>query len=162
MRNVKARADVFFNQAFFYVVTQSMGTFAYPEPEATPHFLPPDTDDASLGKTLRVALRASKTVSAEEFQRIWNSGQVNDIEKAHDTLAMENYGFKTRRAMYKNMDSCSVCIVDGTIEIQPLRHTSIDGYTADKVQGPFRFAVSEDVSDAELGAALRKGFSLCS
>lgn len=161
MKKFVARSAVFFNGDFFCIVTQSTGMLAYAEPDAPPRYLPPDVDDATIGKTLRIALVASKQIEPAEFQKIWKSGIIDQNDAARDTFAMQHYGYKSRRAMYKNMDNCLVSASDGMIEISPSHHHGIDGYSADKRIGPFPLSVSDTVTDAELGAAIREGFKRC-
>ena len=67
----------------------------YAEPDAPPHYLPPDVDDATLGRTLRIALAASKRVSVDEFQKIFHSGLIDKVEDERAALAMKQYGYKT-------------------------------------------------------------------
>lgn len=160
-RIVDAVANIYFNQDFFEITTMSQGMLQYAEPTAPRHYLPPDVDNATLGHTLRLALKASKRVGVEEFQKIFHSGMVQQIAKERDAWAMKQYGYKTRRAMYKHMDNCSVSVADGQIEISPSHHNSLDGYSVTKDDGPFPSYLPETTSDAELGVALREGFSRC-
>lgn len=161
MKKKDAVADVYFNRDYFELRTMSQGMLSYAEPSVLPHYLPPDVDDATLGRTLRIALAASKQVSVEEFQKIFQSGVVQQLGKDRAALAMKQYGYKTKRAMYRQMDCCWISVADGQIEIAPAHHKSLDGYTANKIDGPFPLYVAETVSDAELGAALREGFRHC-
>ncbi|QIE17498.1 contact-dependent growth inhibition system immunity protein [Xanthomonas oryzae] len=76
---------------------------------------------------------------------------------------MKNYGYKTKKAMLRSMDSCSVSalVESEEIKIQPMHQKSLDGYTARKDTGPFPLFVPNTATDAELGAALREGFKRC-
>lgn len=161
MKKIDACASLYFNGDFFLFETTSRGMLRYAEPDAPAHYLPPDVDDATLGKTLRVALAASKTVSVSEFQKIFHSGIVQKLGKERNAWAMQHYGYKTKRAMFRNMDNCSVSAFEGMIEISPSHHDSLDGYSADKRTGPFPLSVSATATDAELGAAIREGFKRC-
>ena len=134
---------------------------SYAEPDAQPQHLDPTVDDATLRKLVRDSLVVSRRVSVEEFQTIFHSGVVQKIEKERDAWAMKHYGYKTKRAMYRNMDTCSVAIVGDQIEIQPTNQESLDEYAVGKDEGPFPLYVPATASDAELGAALREGFKRC-
>lgn len=160
MKKIDARASVYSNGDFFRITTMSQGMLDYAEPDASPHYLTPDVDDATLGHTLRLALKASKRVSVEEFQKIFHSGVIQKLGNERDAWAMKHYGYKTKRAMYKNMDSCSISVADRQIEIAPLHHKSLDGYSA-TVDGPHPLYVPESATNEKLGAALRDGFSRC-
>lgn len=151
-----ATAD--FNGDFIRLITMSQGMMGYSEPDAPPQYLVPSVSDEDLGSRLRLALAASKRVPVEEFQKIFRSGIVQEIAKEREKLAMENYGYKTRRAMYKKMDTCTISHFEGRIEIQPSHQKSLDGYTGIEDAA---LDVPVTASDAELGAALREGFKRC-
>jgi hypothetical protein len=161
MKKITARSVAFFNGDFFYVVTQSIGMLSYPEPSADPHFLPPDVDDATLGRTLRLALSLSRSVDSEEFQRLWKSGDIQKIENSREAWAMNEYGYKTKRAMRRNMNCCWISVSEGEVQVKPTHHKSLDTYTGISNDGPEILHVPELASDAELGAALREGFRRC-
>lgn len=134
---------------------------AYGDLNVEPITLPSDIDDSSFGENVRKALCASKQVSLAEFQNIWSSGAIGKWEADRELLLMKRYGYKTKRAMYRKMNCCWISASEGQIGISPAHHKTIDGYTANKTDGPFPIYVAETISDAELGAALRQGFSLC-
>ncbi|WP_197388765.1 contact-dependent growth inhibition system immunity protein [Ralstonia pseudosolanacearum] len=161
MEKIGAMATAFSNGDFICIVAQSVGMMAYPEPSASPHYLSPDVGDAALGSALRAALASSKHVSVEEFQKIWNSGVIENIESERDDWIKKQYGYKTKRAMYKNMDTCNVSGIDDRVKIQPTHQKTLDGYTVRKDEGPFPLYVPGAAADAELGAALREGFKRC-
>lgn len=160
-KEINSCASVLFNGDFFYICTMSRGLLRFAEPDAPPKYLDPNVSDEILGCTLRIALGASKNVSAEEFQRVFQSGVVQRLAEERDVWAMKKYGYKTRRAMYTNMDSCSVTVMTDQIEISPSHHDSIDGYSATKDRGPQPLYVPASISDAGLGVALREGFNRC-
>lgn len=161
MKKIDARATAYFNQDYFALCTMSQGMLDYAEPDAAPHYLPPDIDDATLGRTLRIALAASKRVSVEEFQKIFHSGVVQQLGKDREAWAMKQYGYKTKRAMYRKMNCCWISLVDGVIEVKPTHHKSADSYSGISNDGPEILHIPDSVADAELGAALREGFSRC-
>jgi len=161
--NVKiyARAEVGFNSDYFDVTSVSIGMLNYSEPSVAPQYLPPHVDDATLGASLRRALAASKRVSVEEFQKIFASGIVQKLGKEREQDVMQKYGYKSRRALYKNMMCCWISVFDGLLEIKPTHHKSMDSYSGISNDGPEIIRLPLTVSDAELGAALREGFKRC-
>lgn len=161
MRKLDAAANVCLNELFFEIVTMSQGMLQYGEPSAPLHYLPADTNDTTLGVTLRIALSASKRVGVEEFQKIFHSGIVQERGKAREAEAMQKYGYKTKRALYKNMMCCWVSVFDGKIEIKLTHHKALDAYSGISNDGPEIQHLPVTCSDAELGAALREGFKRC-
>jgi hypothetical protein len=158
-KNLKM-TTVFFNHNFYWLKTQAVGMIAVGDSEIDPEYLVPDVDDAILGATLRQCLQKSRHIEMSEFQRMFKAGLFNQLDEERNQAAMQKYGYKTKRAMYKNMDNCSVDLVDGKIKIQPMHHKSLDGYSATK-DGPEPLVVDVSISNAELGAALREGFKRC-
>ncbi|MET2524668.1 contact-dependent growth inhibition system immunity protein [Ralstonia pseudosolanacearum] len=161
MKKPSATATVDFNGDFYRIITMSQGVMSYAEPSVEPSYLDPQVDDDLLGRALREALAKSRQVSVEDFQKIFQSGVVQKLGKEREALAMEKYGYKTRRAMLKKMDTCSVSVVDNQIEIQPTHQKSLDGWTVTTDEGPFPLYVPGTATDVELGAALREGFKRC-
>jgi hypothetical protein len=126
-----------------------------------PFFLAPDVDDATLGATLRLALAGSKRISAQEFIKLFESRVIHQLSEDRERETMQKYGYKTKRAMYKNMLCCWISVADGKIEIKPTRHKSLDSYSGISNNGPEIQCVPVTISDADLSAALREGFKRC-
>jgi len=160
MKKLDSCASVSLNKEFFKLITMSQGMLQYAEPAVSPWYLPPSVEDELLGHTLRLALKASRRISVEEFQKLFHSGVVQKNGEERNALAMKQYGYKSKRAMYKHMDNCSISVADGQIEIAPQHHNSLDGYSA-TTDGPHPLYIAETATDAELGAALREGFTRC-
>jgi hypothetical protein len=160
MKKPDAVATVYLTELFFELVTMSQGMLRYGEPSAPLHHLPPNASDTALGATLRIALSASKRVSVEDFQKIFHSGIIQKTGEDRTKSTMQKYGYKTKRALYKNMMCCWISVLDGKIEIAPSHHKSLDSYTATQ-DGPEPLFLDASISDAELGAALREGFKRC-
>jgi hypothetical protein len=160
MKTIDAGAGIYLNENFYLIQTMSQGMLGYAEPSASPFFLSTEIDDDTLGATLRMALSASKKVSVPEFQEMFKSGVIQKVAKEREVETMKRYGYKTKRAMYKNMNKCSVDVVDEQIKIQPTHRKSLDSYTATQ-SGPEPLYLSTSSSDQELGAALREGFKRC-
>ncbi len=152
-------ASVFFNGDFYRYLTMSDGGIRYVEPSAPVHYLPPDASDQLLGATLRLSLSASKKLNGS-FKELFESGIVQRLGEERDRDAMKEYGYKNKRAMYINMDSCDVILIGDDVKIQPCHHDSLDGYSAKK-SGPEPIIISATSTDEELGTALKIAFGRC-
>ncbi|WP_197388766.1 contact-dependent growth inhibition system immunity protein [Ralstonia pseudosolanacearum] len=161
MEKIAAVANAYFNGNFFYICTMSQGVLDYVDPDAAPHYLEPGANDAEIGEALRSALRESKCVSTENFQSLFKSGVIQNAEQERSAGVMARYGYKTKRAMYKNMRCCWIKLQGGVIEIKPTFHKSMDSYAGLSSGGPEIIHLRDAVSDVELGAALREGFARC-
>ena len=160
MKNT-SRASVYFNGDLYQFITMSQGMLDYAEPEATPQILSSASTDTQLGAALRFALSKSRQVTVAEFQEIFKSGLIQKIAKEREVSVMQQYGYKTRKALMKRMDCCWVTGQGEKIEIKPTHHKNIDGYSGISNDGPEILVVAADITDSQLGAALREGFSRC-
>ncbi|PPV06422.1 contact-dependent growth inhibition system immunity protein [Xanthomonas axonopodis pv. vasculorum] len=153
-------AQVCFNGNFYKLITMSDGMLSYADPDMQAKYLAPDVEDSELGAALRMTFEASKSVGIEDFHKIFHSGIVQERAKEREKWEMKNYGYKSKRAMKRNMAICNVSAGD-EIKIQPTHKNSLDGYTIKKDTGTFPLFVPSTATDAELGAALREGFKRC-
>ena len=96
-----------------------------------------------------------------EFQEIFKSGIVQKIAKEREIELMQQYGYKTRKALMRKMACCWIRADNDKIEIMPSHHKNIDGYTAISNDGAEILFVDRHISDEQLGAALREGFARC-
>lgn len=160
MKNTK-RSCVFFNGSFFWLHTQAVGMIAVGDPLVEPQYLAADANDAALGVTLRECLQKSRYIEMVEFQKMFKAGVFNQLDEERTKTAMQKYGYKTKRAFYKNMLCCWISVFDGKIEIKPTHHKSLDGYSGISNDGPEIQHLAVTCTDAELGAALREGFKRC-
>lgn len=160
MKKITHHASVFWNEKFIRISTQAIGMIIVGDPLVEPQYLANDVDDAMLGVTLRQCLQKSRHIEMTDFQKMFKAGVFNQLDEERNQAAMQKYGYKTKRALYKNMMCCWVSVFDGKIEIAPSHHKSLDSYTATK-DGPKPLVLDASISDAELGAALREGFKRC-
>jgi hypothetical protein len=161
MKKIDAIANVYFNGDFFGIRTMSQSGLQYADPEIDPSYLKPDVDNQNLGNTLRIALSKSKEIGDKEFMEMFKSGIVQEKAKEENKKLMKQYGYKTKRALYKNMNCCWISVYEGKIEIKPTHHDFIDGYSGISNDGPEILYLPVTATDEELGAALREGLSRC-
>ncbi len=160
-RVIDAVAEVVMNEKFFWFTTMSQGGMNYVEPVSPPRYLLSDADNEAIGEALRLTIAGSRKVSAAEFVKFFNSGHIQQLTEERNKAAMQKYGYKTKRALYKNMLCCWISVFDGKIEIKPTHHKSLDGYSGISNDGPEIQYLPTTCTDAELGAALREGFTRC-
>ena len=154
-------ASVFYNGDFFEFITISRGMMGYADPDVMPKYLPPNSTDEEIGSAMRQALSHSKRISAAEFQALFKSGIVQKKMKEHEDSSIKEHGYKSRRALYLNMKNCTVSQHEDRIEVQPMHHNSIDGFSATKQDISKMLNVNVDASDSELGAAIKEGLCRC-
>ena len=124
-----------------------------------PHILPLDTDNETLGTTVLQALANSRTLD-NEAERIDFLKQESFKPRYEDWVAnlCENLGYKTRRALFKNMMSGDIWLHNGCLKISPSRHVKLEAWDAIDADDVI---LSLDNSPEEIGAGLKLALSRC-
>ncbi|QJQ02436.1 contact-dependent growth inhibition system immunity protein [Herbaspirillum rubrisubalbicans] len=158
MLSNKARANVGFNGDFFEVISISSGMIDFPEPTSEVRYLP-DVTNEILGEAVVLALIESKHVSPAVFQEILASGKIQRISEERSKYTLKRYGYKSKKAMLKNMAFCLITVNGGEFMIQPTHHRLIDSFSG--LPREEVLSVSLNASNAELGVAIREGIKRC-
>ena len=124
-----------------------------------PHILPLDADNETLGTTVLQALANSRTLD-NEAERIDFLKQESFKPRYEDWVAnlCGNLGYKTRRALFKNMMSGDIWLHNGCLKISPSRHVKLEAWDAIDADNVI---LSLDNSPEEIGAGLRLALSRC-
>ena len=124
-----------------------------------PHILPLDTDNGTLGTTVLQALANSRTLD-NEAERIDFLKQESFKPRYEDWVAnlCGNLGYKTRRALFKNMMSGDIWLHNGCLKISPSRHVKLEAWDAIDADDVI---LSLDNSPEEIGAGLKLALSRC-
>jgi hypothetical protein len=150
-----------FNGDFFCIETYSGIRGIARDPKGKQFLLPPIADAATLGTAVIDALAASRILTLDEVPDFFDYelGQKRYAEWVKGL--MERYGYKTRRNLFKNMQSCHIDCVEGQIIIRPTNHEKLEGWSGDGISKEDYVAVLlHDPPDA-IGLALRKAFDRC-
>lgn len=155
-------ASCYCTNEFLLIETQSGLGMVAADPFFPSHLLQPDTSDHDIGETILHALSDSRTLNVLE-ERI----AFFDLEKGKEHYAawiamlMEKYGYKSKKALFKDMRNCGIHCVNGVITISPTRHEKLEGWGRTKGDGIEDVILSVDNSPAEIGAGLRLALSRC-
>ena len=124
-----------------------------------PHILPLDADNETLGTTVLQALANSRTLD-NEAERIDFLKQESFKPRYENWVAnlCGNLGYKTRRALFKNMMSGDIWLHNGCLKISPSRHVKLEAWDAIDADDVI---LSLDNSPEEIGAGLRLALSRC-
>lgn len=133
-------------------------------------FLSVDVDDITLGKAVQDALAKSRWVlGIPRLGSVYHpyvefDSDLYDYKKSAEhyvawvSMLMERYGYKTKRALFKGMMSCSIDKKQGFIKVWPSHHVKTEAWEGTDAEP----VVLPDTATAEeIGAALRLGFSRC-
>lgn len=153
------RAGAVRNREFICIETYSGRGLLRSDPEGSNHIFATDVDDAMLGTALWDALDNSRFLSTDEAKQFLDRDRVKqDFENWVQDM-ITRYSYKNRRDLFKDMASCNVKLVGDLISIGPTSHPKLEaweGLRADK-----SVIVSANSTAAEVGAALRLGFTRC-
>ena len=153
---------IFCTAEFISIETYSgLGMIAM-DPLFPPHLLSPESDDESIGKAILQALSDSRTLTSIE-DRV----ELFDLEKGkqryseRNAMLREKYGYKSKKALFKDMKYCSIHCVNGVINISPSRHEKLEAWGGTGRGGNDKVILSLENSPAEIGAGLRLALSRC-
>jgi hypothetical protein len=155
-------ASAWNNGDWYYIYTRSgfAGGNSI-DPQVEPHLLPPDASDIDLGLALLASLAHSRFLPKDEALQFLRRDLLAARYEEFVKSLMARCGYKTRRALFKNMNNCWVDRREGIITIKPTNHNKLEGWGRTKNDGIEDVVISADRSAAEIGAALRLAFSRC-
>jgi hypothetical protein len=147
------------NEKFICLLPQSGYRLAIAEPAAREYVLAPDARDDVLGEAIRSALAESRFLSLDEAN-VLRSMADSRYEEWVRSL-MDRYGYRTKQALFKNMQSCSIVISGDELVLSPSHHDKLDSWSRAKDDGIEDVTIPSDSSTTEIGAALRLAFGRC-
>jgi len=155
-------ASVYYTKEFLCIDTYSGLGRAGRDPLFPSRLLQPDASDHDIGETILQALSDSRTLNVLE-ERI----AFFDLEKGKTQYAawiamlMEKYGYKSKKALFKDMKNCGIHCLNGVITISPTRHEKLEGWGREKGDGIEDVILPADSASAEIGAGLRLALNRC-
>jgi CDI immunity protein len=163
MNEVKKRAcaRALANDEFFCIETSSGHARMGRDPQGKQHLLTPDTSDDALGSALLDALAHSRFLKVEEIAAFFDYERCKQQYAEWVNTMMKRYGYKSRRALFKNMKNCGIECQDGQILISPTHYDKLEGWGREKDDGIVDVVIGADKSPQEIGAALRLAFGRC-
>ncbi|AJK18295.1 MULTISPECIES: contact-dependent growth inhibition system immunity protein [Yersinia pseudotuberculosis complex] len=168
-----AWASVKMNTDFICVDTYSGYRSNQLDPLGVQHLSSPDVSDLYLGEMVKDALSHSRFVLPAPRTDIWIHPEVTfdlDLYDSRRTVErydewvkklMVHYGYKTKRALFKDMKSCDICCNHDAITISPTRHEKLEVWGGTGLKGSDNVILSVDSSPTEIGAGLRLALSRC-
>ncbi|WFQ80877.1 contact-dependent growth inhibition system immunity protein [Xenorhabdus sp. SF857] len=153
-------ASIDFNGDFYYVKTLSGYRLLVADHEAGTIYFPKDASDKELGCSVRKALSQSRLVDPEDND-FFHRDMISIRYKNWIAEAMKKGGYKTKRALFKKMNKCDVNLLEGKITISPQAHQKLDTWGKKGMPDDCNITLSVDVTDEELGKAIREAFTRC-
>ncbi|EKY3243185.1 CdiI family contact-dependent growth inhibition immunity protein [Cronobacter dublinensis] len=155
-------AGVYSTKEFISIETYSGLGMVAMDPLFPPHLLSPESDDETIGKTIFQALSDSRKLTSLD-ERV----ELFDLEKGKqrysEWIAMlrEKYGYKSKKALFKDMKHCGIHCVNGVMNISPFRHEKLEAWGDTGRDESDEVILSLENSPAEIGAGLRLALSRC-
>lgn len=133
------------------------------DPEQNIIYLSPSSTNVELGIAAREKLKESREVDAREFSEIVKSGRIKEWEKLTEQNIKKKYGYKTKNAIYKNMKSINITLLNNEIFIMPEKQIKLDNYTAvkDSEGNVIKFNYNANITEEDLGVAIRNAMNFC-
>lgn len=151
------------NNEFLLVTSIIRGMIGMTDPDQDFVFNKVDITDSYFGKLVKEKLDESREVSLQEFQAIFNSEKMKGLQKNLEEEMKKRYGYKNKKSIYKDMSFLSLEQDDLYITISPLHQDSLDGSTGISLpdNSPLEFKYDKNISDEELGKAIRQAMTYC-
>ncbi|MBP2851789.1 contact-dependent growth inhibition system immunity protein [Dickeya oryzae] len=146
---------------FLLIETQSGLGMVGSDPLFPSHLLQPSVENECVGEAILIALSNSRTLTMEEYGSFFDPEKGEEQYSAWIAMLMEKYGYKTKKALFKDMKKCGIHCVNDVITISPTRHEKLEAWGRTKGDGIEDVILSVDSSPAEIGAGLRLAFSRC-
>ncbi|EOB0292413.1 contact-dependent growth inhibition system immunity protein [Escherichia coli] len=165
--SVKANAD------FICVETYSGYSSNRCDPQGVQLLNTPDIGDNELGIMVKNALAHSRFVLPAPHTDVWIHPEATfdmelyDFKRTAERYAdwvkklMMQYGYKTKKALFKGMKSCDISCDNGVITISPSRHEKLEEWGGTGRGGSDNVILPADSSPEEIGAGLRLALSRC-
>ncbi len=161
--NKPKTVSVIVNNEFLLVTSIIRGMIGMTDPDQDFVFNKVDITDSYFGKLVKEKLDESREVSLQEFQAIFNSEKMKGLQKNLEEEMKKRYGYKNKKSIYKDMSFLSLEQDDLYITISPLHQDSLDGSTGISLpdNSPLEFKYDKNISDEELGKAIRQALTYC-
>ena len=161
--NKPKTVSVIVNNEFLLVTSIIRGMIGMTDPDQDFVFNKVDITDSYFGKLVKEKLDESREVSLQEFQAIFNSEKMKGLQKNLEEEMKKCYGYKNKKSIYKDMSFLSLEQDDLYITISPLHQDYLDGSTGISLpdNSPLEFKYDKNISDEELGKAIRQAMTYC-
>ena len=161
--NKPKTVSVIVNNEFLLVTSIIRGMIGMTDPDQDFIFNEVDISDLDLGRLIKEKLNESKEVSFEEFQAIFNSEKMKGLQKNLEEEMKKRYGYKNKKSIYKDMSFLSLEQDASFIIIAPLHQDSLGGYSGILLpdNSALEFKYDKNISDEELGKAIRQALTYC-
>ncbi|UNH38258.1 contact-dependent growth inhibition system immunity protein [Moellerella wisconsensis] len=116
--------------------------------------------DAEFGHVIRHALSLSRLVDPKDPD-FFHRDKVAVRYKIWIAEAMDMWGYKNRKALFKKMHFCTINLLNNEIKVTPCSHEKLEAWGGQGMKEEDDIILPSSVSDEALGAAVKKAFLRC-
>jgi CDI immunity protein len=168
-----AWADAKMNKDFISVKTFSGYRSSQADPQGVEHVFSTDATDEELGLAVLDALAHSRFVLPEPREDVWIHPEATFDMALYDykltnqryeqwiSVILKRFGYKTKRALFKDMKKCSIESKNDQITIRPSHHEKLEAWSSKGINESSYVTICSSSSPADIGAALRLAFAKC-
>jgi len=117
--------------------------------------------DEVLGLAVLDALKFSRFLSMDEYHKFFDPDDNKARYASWIASLMERYGYKTKRALFKNMKNCGIHCGTDTLIFNPTHHDKLEGWSGEGIGEDDLVVRPASSSPAEVGRALKEAFVRC-
>ncbi|CQI90552.1 Protein of uncharacterised function (DUF1436) [Yersinia rohdei] len=150
------------NKDFVFIETYSGYWNCLPDPEGKQFNLLASSEDETIGHAIVEALAASRFLHPKDYPDFFDiRGRVVPQYEEWVKSIMDEYGYKTKRAMFNGMKSCGIESQNGMITLRPSYHEKLEAWSGKGITEADYVVISANSPPANIGAALRLALSRC-
>ncbi|MBU3121744.1 CdiI family contact-dependent growth inhibition immunity protein [Acinetobacter soli] len=153
------RATVYFNNKYIEVISWNYGGMSVFNINFIPLIFEIEIDNHILGEAIRKALSAGSNIPPEGIKEFLFSSELADFMKERNKKIMENFGYKSKKALFKNMRSVDIEL-DSKVNISPSHQDGLD-YSFTGLSKDDEIILPNDATNEELGKAVRLAYEKC-
>jgi CDI immunity protein len=149
------------NHDFIFIETQSGYTSSAYDPAGYEIYLKRDATALEIGETILKALSKSRVVDPSEFGTFFDYKRIEQVYKDWILKTQSMYGYKTKKAMFRYMDCCTIRLYDDKMRIYPSHHEKMEAWGSPKNGRDDDVIIPYPSSAEEIGNAFLLALSRC-
>ena len=123
--------------------------------------LSPTAFPETIGKAVMEALSRSRFLSLEEARDIPTQKAEGEEYQRRIEAMVKDFGFRSRRAMFKNMMNVFIRKSEDVMTFKPSIHTGLERWGSNKSDGLEEVVIHANSDPATIGSALLEAFKRC-
>lgn len=130
-------------------------------PQEKSYLLKPDASAAEVGLALLDTLARYRELSADEVGIFFDLANVEKRYEIWVDSLIEQFGYKSRKALFKSMKHCTVRTVATTITIQPTKHEKIEAWGGKGINEEDHVLIDINSPPEKIGEAVFTALKRC-